>query len=157
MEAYRPFGMEEIYPNSYCESNTSRTDKPTENPLSKEIGGNHYKGNYQPVELIEKVGMYFCCGNVLKYVYRHKNKNGRQDLEEALHYCELMSQLGNNWYSGTPISMDYSRYEFYKFITENKQLDANQMRAILSIANKDISSLKEAISNEILCCYENDL
>ena len=74
-----------------------------------------------------------------------------------MHYCELMSQLGNNWYSGTPISMDYSRYEFYKFITENKQLDANQMRAILSIANKDISSLKEAIYNEMLCCYENDL
>ena len=149
MDDARPIGMEDY--------NVTRTDEIKHIALEKEIGGNHYKGNYQPVELIEKVGMYFCCGNVLKYVYRHKNKNGRQDLEKALHYCELMSQLGNNWYSSTPISMDYSRYEFYKFITENKQLDANQMRAILSIANKDISSLKEAISNEILCCYENDL
>lgn len=145
MEDIRPFGMEDYH--------VSRTDEVKGNPLDKEVGGNHYKSRYQPIELMEKVRMYATCSYILKYVFRHKNKGKKQDLEKALHCCELMNQLGCNWYAGTPINMDYSRYEFYKFITENKQLDANQIRAILAIANKDMDSLKESISEEIICCY----
>lgn len=152
MNEVRPFGMEEIYPNSYCESNTSRTDKPTENPLSKEIGGTHYKSEYQPIELMERVKMYACCSYIFKYVFRHKNKGKKQDLEKALHCCELMESLGMNWYEGTMVhsyDIDKSLDEFNKFIQENRQLDANQIRAIFAICAKDIESLKMSINNEI--------
>ena len=152
MNEVRPFGMEEIYPNSYCESNTSRTDKPTENPLSKEIGGTHYKSAYQPIELMEKVRMFACCSYIFKYVYRHKDKGKKQDLEKALHCCELMETLGMNWYEGTCVhsyDKDKSLDEFNKFVQANRQLDANQIRAIFAICAKDIESLKSAINNEI--------
>lgn len=152
MNEVKPFGMEEIYPNSYCESNTSRTDKPTENPLSKEIGGTHYKSAYQPIELMERVKMYACCSYIFKYVFRHKNKGKKQDLEKALHCCELMESLGMNWYDGTRVhsyDTDKSLDEFNKFVQANKQLDANQIRAIFAICAKDIESLKMSINNEI--------
>ena len=152
MNEVKPFGMEEIYPNSYCESNTSRTDKPTENPLSKEIGGTHYKSAYQPIELMEKVKMYACCSYIFKYVFRHKDKGKKQDLEKALHCCELMETLGMNWYEGTMVhsyDIDKSLDEFNKFVQVNKQLDANQIRAIFAICAKDIESLKLSINNEI--------
>ena len=139
--------------------NVTRSDEIKHNALEKEIGGTHYKSAYQPIELMERVKMYACCSYIFKYVFRHKDKGKKQDLEKALHCCELLETLGNNWYegNGSMVSFDTSSVEFHKFIKANKQLDANQMRAILSIANKDISSLKEAIYNEILCCYENDL
>ena len=152
MNEVKPFGMEEIYPDSYCESNTSRTDKPTENPLSKEIGGTHYKSAYQPIELMERVKMYACCSYIFKYVFRHKNKGKKQDLEKALHCCELMESLGMNWYDGTRVhsyDTDKSLDEFNKFVQANKQLDANQIRAIFAICAKDIESLKMSINNEI--------
>ena len=152
MNEVKPFGMEEIYPNSYCESNTSRTDKPTENPLSKEIGGTHYKSAYQPIELMERVKMYACCSYIFKYVYRHKDKGKKQDLEKALHCCELMETLGMNWYEGTCVysyDKDKSLDEFNKFVQANRQLDANQIRAIFAICAKDIKSLKSAINDEI--------
>ena len=151
MNEVRPFGMEEIYPNSYCESNTSRTDKPTENPLSKEIGGTHYKSAYQPIELMEKVRMFACCSYIFKYVYRHKDKGKKQDLEKALHCCELLETLGNNWYAGngSMSSYDTSSVEFHKFIQANKQLDANQIRAVIAICDQDIESLKKLINMEI--------
>lgn len=151
MEDTRPFGMEEVYPNSYCESNTSRTDKPTENPLSKEIGGTHYKSAYQPIELMEKVRMYACCSYIFKYVFRHKDKGKRQDLDKALHCCELLETLGNNWYAGngSMSSYDTSSVEFHKFIQANKQLDANQIRAVIAICDQDIESLKKLINMEI--------
>ena len=152
MNEVKPFGMEEIYPNSYCESNTSRTDKPTENPLSKEIGGTHYKSAYQPIELMERVKMYACCSYIFKYMFRHKDKGKKQDLEKALHCCELMETLGMNWYEGTCVhsyDKDKSLDEFNKFVQANRQLDANQIRAIFAICAKDIKSLKSAINNEI--------
>ena len=151
MNEVKPFGMEEIYPNSYCESNTSRTDKPTENPLSKEIGGTHYKSAYQPIELMERVKMYACCSYIFKYVYRHKDKGKKQDLEKALHCCELLETLGNNWYAGngSMSSYDTSSVEFHKFIQANKQLDANQIRAVIAICDQDIESLKKLINMEI--------
>ena len=152
MNEVKPFGMEEIYPNSYCESNTSRTDKPTENPLSKEIGGTHYKSAYQPIELMERVKMYACCSYIFKYMFRHKDKGKKQDLEKALHCCELMETLGMNWYEGTCVhsyDKDKSLDEFNKFVQANRQLDANQIRAIFAICAKNLQSLKSAINDEL--------
>lgn len=151
MEDTRPFGMEEVYPNSYP-SNTSRTDRISKNPLEKEVGGTHYKSAYQPIELMERVKMYACCSYIFKYVFRHKNKGKKQDLEKALHCCELMESLGMNWYEGTMVhsyDIDKSLDEFNKFVQANKQLDANQIRAIFAICAKDIESLKMSINMEI--------
>ena len=129
-----------------------RADNVKENPLEHEVGGEHYKSQYQPIELMEKVRMYACCSYILKYVFRHKKKNGKQDLEKALHCCQLMDALGNNWYQGTSRSIDCidtSFEEFYRFIKENKELDKNQIRGILGIAQKDIRMLIGAIRDEI--------
>jgi hypothetical protein len=43
----------------------------------------------QPYEFISKNELSFFQGNVIKYVCRYKNKNGIQDLEKIIHYCEL--------------------------------------------------------------------
>lgn len=120
--------------------------------LEREVGGEHYKSDYQPIELMEKVRMYACCANILKYSFRYKNKNGSQDLEKALHYCDLMEALGMNWYQGlvrTNYEIDTSYDEFHKFIKSNKQLDANQIRVILAICDKDIEMLKSAIRDSL--------
>ena len=121
-------------------------------PLKNEIGGNHYKSSYQPIELMEKVRMYACCSFILKYIFRHKNKGKKQDLEKALHCCELMEKLGKNWYDGTTVNSydtDNSLYEFNRFVQDNGQLDSNQIRAIFAICAKDLYSLKMSINNEI--------
>ena len=59
-------------------------------PQDKQIGGSHYKDFYiQPYEFISKNDLSFFQGNVIKYVCRYLNKNGIQDLEKIIHYCEL--------------------------------------------------------------------
>ena len=37
-------------------------------------------------------GLGFCEGNVVKYISRWKLKNGRQDLEKARHYIDILLQ-----------------------------------------------------------------
>lgn len=124
--------------------------------LLREVGGEHYKSSYQPIELMEHVRMCAACSFILKYVYRHKNKGGKDDLQKALHCCELLEQLGNNWYIGTARNydeIDMSVRDFHRFIQSNEQLDDNQTRAILAICDKDMESLKKAIHAELSNCY----
>ena len=62
--------------------------------LSKQEGGNHYKEfPIQPIEFIQKNGLSFAQGNVIKYICRYKAKNGLQDLKKARHYIDLMIEL----------------------------------------------------------------
>lgn len=62
--------------------------------LAKQEGGDHYKScAIQPVEYCHANGLGFMEGNVVKYVTRHKSKNGKQDLLKAIHFLELLIQL----------------------------------------------------------------
>ena len=62
-----------------------------DNPLSKQIGGDHYlRCAISPWEIIERNGLGFFEANVIKYVLRYKNKNGLEDLLKAKHYIEYL-------------------------------------------------------------------
>ena len=57
----------------------------------KQVGGNHYKDMaIQPSEFVNKNKMLFAEGNAIKYICRHINKGGKQDLEKAKHYIDMI-------------------------------------------------------------------
>ena len=61
------------------------------NPYDKQVGGDHYsKMKIQPAEFINKNKMLFAEGNAIKYICRHINKGGEQDLEKAKHYIDMI-------------------------------------------------------------------
>lgn len=67
--------------------------------MAKEIqvGGNHYKDlKIQPIEYIHANGLDYFEGNVVKYITRHRKKNGKQDLEKAKHYIDLLIEFEYN-------------------------------------------------------------
>ncbi len=58
---------------------------------SKQVGGDHYRTmTIQPVEFIHANGIGYMEGSVIKYVSRHRAKGGRQDLEKAIHFLQLL-------------------------------------------------------------------
>lgn len=61
-----------------------------EEPTVKQVGGDHYLLPIQPVDYIYYNEIPYLEGNVIKYVTRHRNKNGRQDIEKAIHYLEMI-------------------------------------------------------------------
>lgn len=147
-EEFRPFGMEDYIKE--------------ENPLDTQVGGAHYKGcGMQPIELSEGVRMFPSTSSILRYVVRHKEKNGVQDLKKALHYIDFLEKYGN-WYAGARITggtplLDATPHLFYQFIKLNPQLDTNQIHAILAIQNKDIDFLRDSICKEIEEIYPESL
>lgn len=62
----------------------------TNDPLNKEIVGTHYQQfAIRPIELIVACKWDFIQGNIAKYLLRAKYKNGQEDIDKAVHYCEL--------------------------------------------------------------------
>jgi|TARA_R100001163_G_scaffold65817_1_gene65218 hypothetical protein len=69
----------------------------------KQMGGDHYKKQIQPIEYIVANNLSFCMGNVVKYVTRDK-EDKVQDLLKAKHYIDLELELVHNCDSeGNPL------------------------------------------------------
>ena len=76
------------------EAATNEDKQVVESALDKQVSGTHYKGcKIQPIEYIHANGLDYFQGNVVKYVTRHKDKNGKADIEKAIHYLELILEL----------------------------------------------------------------
>ena len=62
--------------------------------LNTQHGGNHYSSQgVQPIEYIFKNNLTYFEGNVIKYVTRHRLKNGSEDLKKAMHYCQMLLEF----------------------------------------------------------------
>jgi hypothetical protein len=61
------------------------------NSLDTQVGGSHYlEMKIQPVEYIMANGLGFIEGSVIKYVSRHKRKDGIKDLKKAIHFLQIL-------------------------------------------------------------------
>jgi len=64
--------------------------------FKKQIGGSHYKEHkIQPYEFIQANSLDYLQGVVIKYIVRYKDKNGIEDLDKIIHYCELEKERLN--------------------------------------------------------------
>lgn len=53
--------------------------------MAEQIGGDHYRNmKIQPLEYSMANGLNAAEHSVVKYVSRHRNKGGKQDLEKAI-------------------------------------------------------------------------
>ena len=70
-------------------------DKETKTKATDEqVGGNHYsKLAIQPAEYSQKNKLQYLEGNAIKYVTRHRDKNGKQDIEKAIHCLQLILEF----------------------------------------------------------------
>ena len=56
-----------------------------------QVGGSHYKDMaIQPIDYIVKNGLSYLDGNVIKYISRHRAKNGAEDIHKAIDYCKRL-------------------------------------------------------------------
>ena len=57
----------------------------------KQIGGTHYKKmKIQPSKFVIENELLFPEGNVIKYIWRQQYKGGKEDLEKAKHFIDMI-------------------------------------------------------------------
>ena len=63
----------------------------TSKVYNKQIGGTHYRQmKIQPSRFVIENELLFPEGNVIKYICRHKYKGGKEDLEKAKHFIDMI-------------------------------------------------------------------
>lgn len=63
-------------------------------PFKTQVGGGHYKDlPIQPVEFCQRNKLGYCESSAIKYLARHRSKNGKQDLEKAVHFIQLLIEM----------------------------------------------------------------
>jgi len=55
-----------------------------------QVGGDHYLGEIQPRDYAKANGFTYDECMALRYLTRHRNKNGRQDIEKAIHCLQML-------------------------------------------------------------------
>lgn len=72
----------------------SAPEAPKASALDVQVGGNHYsKLAIQPMEFAMTQMYDFAAASILKYVTRHRSKNGAEDIRKALHIMELRAEI----------------------------------------------------------------
>lgn len=95
------------------------------------------QNNIECWDFIAKYNLDYFVGCAIKYVWRHKHKNGRHDLEKALEYLEKKIKL-NKFYNRE------DNFQYYPpDIIDYQDMDMSQM-VILYYASKLQKALPEA-------------
>ena len=129
-------------------------------PFGYQVGGDHYsKYEIQPAECIQRVGLDFFRGNILKYLVRFQDKNGIEDLRKAKHYAELLLK-----------KIDEDTEYFHTFVDQFKdnpcQLEMcflmpryQTIQELIQMLNGDIERLEyeeRTGKSTIATCVENE-
>ena len=115
--------------------------------VCKQIGGNHYQSDYQPLNLILKYNLNFIQGSIIKYVTRHRRKNKEEDLLKALSLCET----GLNFDKYIFLYYDFND-DVYDYCKKNELNSYLYEKVIIDILKKDyknvIDNIKAIIKTE---------
>ena len=77
-----------------CGKYALKGERATESALDKQVGGSHYKDfKIQPIEFITANKLSFIQASIIKYICRYDKKNGKEDIDKVIHYCELLKEL----------------------------------------------------------------
>jgi len=59
-----------------------------------QVGGSHYQtGGIEHWDVVNIFNLDYFQGNITKYVFRHKKKNGIEDLKKAQHYLQKYIEI----------------------------------------------------------------
>ena len=84
----------------YSPKDKAATNALPTTPLDVQVGGDHYKDMpIQPIEFCQKNQLNFCESAVIKYVCRHRTKNGVEDIDKAIHILNVLKEIE---YGGNP-------------------------------------------------------
>lgn len=84
---------------------------------SRQVGGSHYRSDYQHWNWVLKVRLGYLLGCSTKYVARWRDKEGLKDLRKAGHYLQKQREVGG--YASAAIDFDEAVAETNRFIREN--------------------------------------
>ena len=121
---------------------------------TNQVGGNHYQFEIEPVNLMVKYYLNWFQGEILKYVSRHTKKNGKQDLEKALHICDMAIDLKPPIYSKLLFESDEEYFEAYISQREFLEMFRGLYSPILTYQKGFVKAIRCLLIGDWVKCRE---
>lgn len=112
-----------------------------------QIGGAHYKSEYQHWDLVLDTGMGYLEGCATKYVARWRKKGGIEDLQKALHYGVKLVETGKEKTIVSPGAKEFILTKVSEFCVIN-ECDVDQLKIIRAFTLGE-----NKIANDLLAVY----
>jgi hypothetical protein len=110
----------------------------------RQVGGSHYKTEYEHWDLVIILNLGYLEGCATKYVSRWRKKGGLADLEKGLHYLEKMIEVWEIYDDNRICSHERMEEEVHKFCDANELSDAEEAFVLLMCTYADKDDLIEA-------------
>lgn len=134
---------------------TVTTEGVTIAPNERQVGGDHYRSEYQHWDFVELNGLGYLEGCATKYVSRWRKKGGQQDLEKAGHYVDKLIEL---FKAGRRNPRTHANMEEVMRFCRANDLDGVETIAIVKLSKWselcDLKSARAAIDTLIELCHE---
>lgn len=139
-----------------------KTPPPTVGPLAMQVGGSHYKSNgVQHVQFCQRNSIPWCEACAIKYLMRHRLKNGKEDLLKARHYLELCIVEEYIQRDVNPTSMRPKLFAIpVDTLLKDNEVPAFEGRVITKILHHQVklgeATLRDAMKNidELVAAYD---
>ena len=105
-----------------------------------QIGGDHYRSEFQHWDWAIKTGQPYILGCATKYISRWRKKNGIQDLRKALHYLSKACEEGI-YFAARSDHPANSRFL--------NQLNKQDSEILFKICQNDLEGAQELLSDLI--------
>lgn len=118
-----------------------------------QVGGTHYKNTFQHWDLVHATDMGYFEGQITKYVTRNRKKNGKQDLDKAMHFLikfiELVEKGVYRSTSGKARRMAYAPlFNRYAVANELNWFEDNLVRSAVLWQNaRDLTNLAHCLKD----------
>lgn len=84
---------------------TETDDTGNRSAFAIQVGGDHYRRYpIQPIQYARQNNLDAMQFSVVKYVTRHKDKNGIQDIRKAIHFLQMIAEYDY----GVKVPIDYA-------------------------------------------------
>lgn len=108
----------------------------------RQVGGSHYRSEYQHWDFIvdHRIGYLEGCSS--KYATRWRKKNGLEDVEKGVHYCDKLIEKAELGLHPTGYAPDSALERFFE---ANDIQDTDERRAITFLCQwESVASLRLA-------------
>jgi hypothetical protein len=110
----------------------------------KQVGGRHYKTEYEHWDLAIKVPMTYLEGCATKHVARWRKKNGVQDLQKAMHYLEKLIETVNYEDMSRKLTRPEIHVEINNFALMNNLSLAEEEFIVILCTHQNLFDLRHA-------------
>ncbi len=131
------------------------------NANDRQVAGGHYRTTYQHWDMVIDLSLGYFEGQITKYVTRHRKKNGKQDLDKAMHFLDkLIESVNQNLLASAKPMIGAARRGLLLRYAKDNELNLLEDAVITTVVNwhqpRDLRDARNLLARLMAAVYDTE-